>query len=193
MKKTLLLVSFVCLTAICISAQKGSPPPPPPDAAPDYTPESWKEYSYPQDNLRFRFPDEPKITESAKDGRTYERHSFMTFTLSVSDAGIDVGNDKEQQRKYLILIALSLDENFKASGAKLLKSEDISVDGNPAKLFIFESKDGIISRAKVFVVKDKVYSAEADVKKGERRGLNSENDFEKPAMAFLDSIHMISK
>ena len=178
---------------MCVSAQKGNPPPPPPDVAPDYTPETWKEYSYPQDNLRFRFPDEPQITESAKDGRTYVRQSFMTFTLSVSEAGIDVGHDKEQQQRYLILISMTLEKNFESSGAKLLKSEDITLDGDPAKLFVFESKDGILSRAKVFVVKDKVYSAEVDVKKGERHGVNSGNDFEKPAMAFLDSIHLISK
>ena len=190
MKKALLLLAFVYLSAICVSAQQGDPPP----AVPDYNPDAWKEYSYTQDNIRFRFPVEPTVTESSKDkGRTYERKSFMDFSISVSDAGVDVGKDRDKQQKYLVLISLSLDKTFESSGAKLLKSEDTTIDGNPAKFFVFESKDGILTRAKIFVLKDKVYSAEANVRKGERHGVNWENDFEKPAMAFLDSIHLISK
>jgi len=190
MRKTLLLIIFVGLSATCVSAQQGDPPP----AAPDYSPDSWKEYSFAQDNIRFRFPAEPKVTESSKDhGRNYESKSFMDFSLDISDAGVDVGKDREKQQKYLILIALSLDKTFESSGAKLLKSKDTTIDGNPAKFFVFESKDGILTRAKIFVLKDKVYSAEANVKKGEQHGVNWENDFEKPAMAFLDSIHVISK
>lgn len=191
MRKTLLLAIFICLSAIYVSAQQDGPPPPP---APDYSPDAWKEYSFAQDNIRFRFPVEPKVTESSKDhGRNYERKSFMEFSLDVSDAGIDVGKDKEKQKKYLILISLTLDKSFESSGAKLLKSEDTTVDGNPAKFFVFESKDGFLTRAKIFAIKDRVYSAETTVKKGEKHGFNWENDFEKPAMAFLDSIHVISK
>lgn len=190
MRKPLLLTLFIFLSVICVAAQQGDPPPP----VPDYSPDTWKEYSFAQDNVRFRFPAEPRVTESSEDhGRMYERRSFINFSLSVSDAGIDVGKDREKQKKYLILIALTLDQTLESSGAKLIKSEDTTVDGNPAKFFVFESKDGTLTRAKMFALKDKVYSAEAIVKKGDKHGFNWENDFEKPAMAFLDSIHLISK
>lgn len=190
MKKALLPIAVVFLLTICTSAQQGNPPP----AVPDYSPDAWKEYSYKQDNIKFRLPAEPKVTESSGEnkGHSYEHGSFINFSLSVSEAGIDVGKDGEKQQKYLILISLSLNETFKSSGEKLLKSEDTTVDGHPAKFFVFESKEGTLTRAKIFVLKDKVYSAQASVKKGERHGINWENDFEKPAMAFLDSIHVIS-
>jgi hypothetical protein len=56
-----------------------------------------------------------------------------------------------------------------------------------------ESKDDTVTRAKIFILKDKVYSAQTSVKKGQHHGFNWENDFEKPAMAFLDSVRLISK
>lgn len=189
MNKALQSLVLVIVSAVCVLAQQGNPPPP----APDYSPDSWKEYSYKQDNIRFRFPAEPQVTESSEGkGREYSRKSFMEFSVTISEAGIDVGTDKSKQQKYLILISLTLNKTFESSGAKLIKSQDTTVDGQPAKLFVFETKDGFLTRAKMFVLKDKVYSAEATVKKGERHGINSENDFEKSAMAFLDSIHLIS-
>lgn len=134
MRKSLLLIILVCLSGICVSAQQGDPPP----AVPDYTPDSWKEYSFAQDSIKFRFPAEPKVTESSQNhGRRYESESFMDFSLDISDAGIDVGKDREKQQKYLILISLSLDKTFESSGAKLLKSQDTTIDGNPAKFFVF--------------------------------------------------------
>lgn len=189
MNKAFLSIVVVVLSAVSILAQQGDPPP----AVPDYSPDAWKEYTYKQDNIRFRFPAEPKVTESSEDkGRRYSRKSFIDFSVNVAGAGIDVGRDKEKQQKYLILIALSLNKTFESSGAKLIKSEDTAVDGHPAKFFVFETKEGILTRAKIFVLKDQVYFAETSVKKGERHGFNWENDFEKPAMAFLDSIHFIS-
>lgn len=192
MKKTKSLLTLVFLSAILVSAQELPPPPPP--AAPDYSPDSWKEYSFKEESVRFRFPVEPKRTElTGEKGFRFERRSFMSFSLEVSDAGIDVGTNKDSQKKYLILISMTLEESAKKDGTKILKNEDTTVDGIPAKFFVMESKDGTVTRAKVFILKDKVYSAETNVRKGERHGFNWENDFEKPAMAFLDSVRLISK
>lgn len=194
MKKTTLLLTLVFLSAILVSAQAEPPPLPPPPPAPDYSPDLWKEYTYKEDGVRFRFPAEPKITELADGkGRRYGRRSFMNFSLEISEAGIDVGNNKESQKRYLILIAMTLEKAAEADGTKIIKNEDTTVDGVPAKLFVLEGKDGFVTRGKVFVIKDKVYSAESIVKKGERHGFNWENDFEKPAMAFLDSVRLITK
>ena len=192
MNKIALLLTFVCLSASLVLAQEAPPPPPP--AAPDYSPDSWKEYSFKEENVKFRFPVEPKKTEST-DGKgfRFERRSFMDFSLEVSEAGIDVGTNQDSQKKYLILISMTLEESAKEDGTKILKNEDTTVDGHPEKFFIMETKDGYLTRAKIFVLRDKIYSAESSVKKGARHGFNWENDFEKPAMAFLDSVRLISK
>ena len=189
MKKATLFLTLVCLSAIFVSAQDGPPP-----AAPDYSPEAWKEYSFKEENVRFRFPVEPKKTElTGGKGFRFERRSFMNFSLEVSDAGIDVSTNKDSQKKYLILISMILEESASGDGTKILKNEDTTVDTIPAKFFVMESKDGTVTRAKIFILKDKVYSAQTSVKKGQHHGFNWENDFEKPAMAFLDSVRLISK
>jgi len=189
MKRSLLLMVFVCISAIAAAAQEDSPP-----APPEYEPQSWKEYSYKEDNVRFRFPAEPQVTNNqAKKERSYKRNSFMSFELTVSDAGIDVGKDSRKQRMFLTLVSMSLDEVIKNSGGKLIKREEVTVDGSPAIFIHHESTDGLVTRAVLFALKDKLYAAQVEVKKGRGHGIIWENDLEKPAMAFLDSIHLISK
>jgi hypothetical protein len=189
MKKALLFASFIFLLAMSVAAQKPAAAP----DAPELKPDQWKEYSYAEDNVRFRLPAEPDITKTSKDNtHKYARESAVTFDLTVSDAGIDVGKDRTVQQKYLILISMSLDQEIKSSGAKLIKREDTKVDGNPALFVQYESKDGIVTRAKIFALKDRVYMATTEVEKSEQQGANSENDLERSALAFLDSIHLIS-
>jgi hypothetical protein len=189
MKKALLFIAFGFLYVLSATAQKPVPPPP---AVPDYFPDAWKEYSYPNDNIRFRFPDEPKITKTAS-YTSYERESFIKFHLTISPSGVNiVGTDKARQQTLLTVFSMVFESGAESSGTKIIKQEDTTIDGYPAKFLQFETKDGILTRAKIFVIKDKVYAAETDVKTGERHGVNWENDFEKPVMAFLDSLHLIS-
>src|SRR3954453_4561931 len=148
MKTTLLLASFVCLF-VCLASISAAAQKPAPPAAVDSTPDQWKEYSYSEDNVGFRLPAAPEITKVAKDNRhRYEYKSAVNFELTVSDAGIDVGKDRGIQQRYLFLMSLSLDEELKTSGDKLIKREDTKVDGNPALFIQIESKDGLVTRSK---------------------------------------------
>src|SRR5687767_1781441 len=89
------LIALLILAAFgSVFTQQGPPPPP----APDYNPKSWKEYSFAEDNVRFRFPVRPKRVEttsgSAKHPASeYIRESFMYFGLSITKfpAGWDKG------------------------------------------------------------------------------------------------------
>ena len=178
------------LSVISVSAQQGDPP----SAVPDYSPNSWSEYSYPVDNIKFRFPVKPVIEESSLeaggkklDTRLYKRGSFIKFSLAVTDQGTRKmeENIKKSDDFLDILVEASVGTN------KLVKKEHKSVDGVPGMFFVFETASGVLVRSKLFVLGTKIYVAGTEVKKGERHGFNWENDFEVPAMAFLDSIHII--
>ena len=186
MKRKLLLIALVCLPAVCAAAQQPTPTTP----AADET-QTWKEYSYKEDNIRFRLSEEPEVTTNkAKNERSYR---LGAYELTVSPAGVDVGKDRQGQRRYLTLLSMSFDQIIESSSSKLIKREEVSLDGMPAMFIQYESKDGRVTRAKMFVIGDKVYAAQAESQKSEKNGTNTEKDFEKTALAFLDSIHLISK
>ena len=194
MKKLLLFAAFLSLFAIPVLAQL-----PPPPLAPDYNPKGWKEYSFENDNVRFIFPAEPKVTETTtgtddtkKLTRTYERASFLSLGLTVTE--FLSGQDMEAKSKEMDLIQKMHDagiERLKDRDPKIIKDSDITVDGHPGRFFQVETNDGFVTRVKFFLVKNRAYFAFVGVKKGERHGINDENDFEIPAMAFLDSVRMI--
>ena len=75
---------------------------------------------------------------------------------------------------------------------KILEQKDVSVDGYPARFVKVETNNGLLMRVKFFGVGKRLYIGQAIVKKGDRHGINWENDFEIPAMAFLDSLHLIA-
>ncbi len=189
MKKYLLLICLA-LFAFQVAAQ---PQPPPP--VPDYSPDRWKEYSYEQDNVKFRFPAEPKIAveNSESSGvkftiRKYIRHSFMAMELWVMEYPAEIPPGKETL-EFLRSVAV---DSVKHMSPKIIKESDITVDGNAGKFIHMETSDGVVTRYKFFFVKNRIYYYFAAVRKGEKHGFNYENDFEKVAMGFLDSIKLIS-
>jgi hypothetical protein len=54
----------------------------------------------------------------------------------------------------------------------LLKRQQCNIDGHPGMFFSYETPDGKLIRAKMFVIKNKIYSAGTKVKKGEQIGIN---------------------
>lgn len=163
--------------------------------APDYDPKAWKEYSFADDNIRFRFPVQPKRVESTTGAEkypsgSYTRESFMYFDLTVTTfpPGFGAG---VSEKAMLDGGVDGLLNGIKAREPKILKQEDVSVDGYAGRFVKVETKDGFVLRLKFFFAEGKLYIAQAISKKGDRHGVNWENDFEIPAMAFLDSLHLI--
>lgn len=189
-----IVVFFLLLAGLTISAQNDAPPPPPPPAlAPDYNPTLWREYSFTDDNIRFRFPVEPKVKESVAGTEklithTYSRNVFMLFELTVVLYPAD--KDMESDKNMLERVVQGALDKANGRDDKVITQEDILVDGHPAKFLKVESNNGMVMRMKCFLVKNRMYVALAISKKGDRHGVNWENDFEVPAMAFLDSLHV---
>jgi hypothetical protein len=84
-----------------------------------------------------------------------------------------------------------LDE-IKRYNPRVVKQADVTVGGHQGRFMQVESDSGTVARIKFFFVKNRLYYGYAEVKKGERHGLNFENDFEKVAMGFLDSLGLVS-
>jgi len=195
MKKLILFAAFFVLFAVPVLAQKPNTPPLTLDVIPDYEPEGWKEYSFPADNVHFKFPVEPTVAADPSPGvvshRVYSHTSFMDFQLLVINAASlnfedDAPTRLNEARDGALKDLAELD-------SKTVKEQDVTVDGHPGRFVRAETTDGILLRIKVFLYKTRMYVALATVKKGQRHGTNWENDFEIPAMGFFDSIHLINK
>ena len=191
---TALLVAFCGATSSF--AQTTPAPPPPP--IPDYSPESWKEFTFENDNVKIRYPKQPTLTTVDKDSsgvaiRNYVHASFIRLVLSVNEYPSTVNLEAVLPTKDLFL---KLREGMLANIARfdphIIKEYDTSVSGYPAKFMHVEGSNGDVVRTKFFVVKNRFYILMTSVKKGSKHGSNSENDFEKVAMAFLDSVQLTS-
>jgi len=166
----------------------------PPGAAPDYDPRGWKEYSFPDDNVRFRSPAEPERVEEAvtpdkRSSRVYTRESFMIFQLRV---GTWAPNHNLESTAVVSSARDGALNAVKELEPKVIKEQEINVDGHPGRFIWVELNNGFVVRAKIFAVRSRVYIAAVMVEKGKRHGINWENDFEVPAMSFLDSLHLIN-
>ena len=195
MKIVIPIAAFIFSLAgfVSVSAQQSAPPPPPAPAN-EYSPKVWKEYVFADDNVRFRFPIEPIKAETVSGMAKYPAHAFtnrkgmfIMLQLSVvtfpNDANLETGEVLKGAEQSGL-------DRIKDLAPKIIKDEEITVDGHGGKFLLIETNDGQVLRLKFFTVKNRLYNAVAIVEKGKRHGFNWENDFEVPAMAFLDSIHV---
>jgi hypothetical protein len=189
---TIFAAIVVFLGAISASAQ---PPPPPP--ALDYFPQKWKEYPYEADNMRVRFPAEPKLTTKTQaisfgteTSRVYSHRSFIELNLSVYEYAPAV--DFEKTPDILRRIREAGLAKIGDFSPQIIKEADIIIDGYAGKFIHLEANNGEVLRCKFFVTKNRMYFMYASVKKGAKHGVNYENDFEKVAMGFLDSLRLIT-
>lgn len=187
-----LALLLLLLGASSASAQVEPPPP----MSPDYFPEHWKEYVYEKDGVKFRFPAEPKVTSEKDASGTitthgYRRQSFIDLYLAVNEFPAGSVFETIPPEQYLRETRDSILTGFKDLSVKVIREADTTVDGHPAKFMHIETSNGGVLRLKFFPVKNRLYFMSAEVRKGAKHGLNYENDFEKLAMAFLDSVSLV--
>ena len=190
MKKQFFFASVLLLLSSVFVRAQADPPP----AAPDYDPSGWKEYIFADDNVRFRLPAEPEreqepVSADKHSSRVYTHQSFMIFQLRVGSW------PAENTLESAAVISGARDgalNAVKELGPKVIKELEINVDGHAGRFVAVELSNGLLVRMKIFGVKNRLYVAAVMVEKGQRHGVNWENDFERSAMAFLDSIHLVS-
>ncbi|HEX6188031.1 MAG TPA: hypothetical protein VFZ40_08115 [Pyrinomonadaceae bacterium] len=187
---------FAAIVAVLVApSNPGQAPPPPP--ALDYFPQKWKEFTYESDNMRVRFPAAPKLTTKiqplsfgTETSRVYSHRSFIELNLSVYEYAPAVDFEKTPD-----ILQRIREEGLARNGKfspQIIKEADIMIDGYAGKFIHLEASNGEVLRCKYFVTKNRMYFMYASVKKGSKHGTNYENDFEKVAMAFLDSLRLIT-
>ena len=122
--------------------------------------------------------------------RTGTKNNCRDLTKSCAHCAAE--RDVEAEKTYLQSFVNGGLARLKNLEPKVLVEQDLSLDGHAGKFMKVETSDGMVVRSKYFAVKNRLYIAYAISKKGDRHGFNWENDFEIPAMAFLDSIRLAS-
>jgi hypothetical protein len=122
---------------------------------------------------------------------TFSHKSFIYYDLTIATfpESLDKVGDPKRLLDGGVNGMLSRIQN---SEPKILAQQEVTVDGYPARFLKVETKDGLLIRVKFFTVSNRLYIALAICEKGKRHGVNWENDFEIPTMAFLDSVHLIT-
>src|SRR5687768_499506 len=128
---SLTVISLFILTAFAPVFAQQAPPPPPPPAA-DYFPKDWKEYSFTEDNIRFRFPVQPTRADSTPStgkypSSTYSRKSFMLFSLIVMSNPESLDEVSDKKAGFDRAVSRLLDR-LKDREPKIIIQDDVSVD-----------------------------------------------------------------
>lgn len=188
---------FALLVLILGAASAPAQNEPPPPMPPDYFPEHWKEYVYEKDGVKFRFPAEPEVI-SEKDAsgtittHAYRRRSLMELFIAVNEFPPGSVFETIPPEQHLRETRDSVLNGLKNLNPKVIREANTAVGGHPAKFIHIETSNGGVLRFKFFTVKNRQYFMSAEVRKGVKYGVNYENDFEKVAMAFLDSVGLVS-
>jgi hypothetical protein len=194
MKTTRLSLVALLLFAFAHAALSQAPAPKP---VPEQDPKNWKEFTYTADNVKFRLPAEPKLTDATRPNDKVTEHnymleSFVVFTVSVLTAPGDFASVGKPADILQGIYEANLAGVKDKKPVVLADNKEVTVDGSPARFYVIETSDNVVTRIKTFIVKNRVYIGVAAVDKGQRPGVNAENNYEVPAMAFLDSVRPIA-
>jgi len=192
MKKTLLVLACALVFSSPVLAQID-----PPKAVDDYFPDKWQTYEFKDDKFTIRLPGKPKETPGtrANGGVTIKENSIeyrgvVRFFIISAEYSFDF----EKQGK-----AQDALEGAKQNGLlqikdlepRIIKEENFTLEGHPAKFLHVETNTGEVLRTKIIIVNTHAYIVIAESGKTAKGVMGSENDYEKIAVAFLDSFHLI--
>ena len=184
-----LLLSAFHVTA-CTVVQAQEPPPPP---AKDYFPNTWDEFSSASGKFRIRFPKEPRETTSTQgDMQVHymEYKGLIHYRVSYVDYGVAI--DEPQKVKAII-------GGLKEAALKPLLNKDprvvaereVSVDGHPGIFLHVEFQGKEVVRMQWVIAGSRLYAISASSRKGSPNEMEGKDDFEKVAMGFINSFHLV--
>ncbi len=149
MKKFLVIIAFLVLSAVILSACGQSTA-------------DWREYTNEEGKFSVLLPGEPKEETSSieTDTGTIQIHLFgvpigdTDYIVAYTDYPAELINTKGAQG----ILDSARDGAVENTKGKLLSDETIDLNGNPGKLLVVESPDGKgIAQAKIFLVGTRLY------------------------------------
>jgi hypothetical protein len=187
----LLLVSaFYALTPAVTKAQA---PPPPPAPANDYFPKTWNEYSSKTGKFRIRFPKQPQ--ESVSMQGDFEVSSLRYKGLidySASSVDYKTPIDDPQKVKALLQgVKTGALDSLKDRGLTVIAEREVTVDGHSGIFVHIEIQGKEVLRVEWVVSGSRLYTVITSSRKGSPVELEGQDDFEKVAMGFINSFHVV--
>jgi hypothetical protein len=188
--KFLTIVALVLVSANSIYVHAQDPPPPPPPAR-DYFPNTWDEYSF-AGQFRIKFPQKPSESTSAQEDfqvHSFEYKGLIVYRVSYVDYGVSIDDPKKVKEMLQSVRSAAL--NSVRDKARIIAERDINVDGYPGVFLHVEIEGNEVIRMQWVYAGPRLYTISTTSRKGSPRELEGKDDFEKIAMGFIDSFHVL--
>jgi len=190
------LLLFLLAAAYCsapftsVRAQDPLPPPPP---AKDYFPNTWDEYSFPAGQFKIRFPKKP--VESVASQGTLEVHSveyrgLLKYRVSYADYKVPI-DDPQKVKEMLQGLKTAALNSIQEKGVKVIADREVVVDGHSGTFVHIEVQAKEVIRVQWVAAGSRLYTISAESRKGSAQELEGKDDFEKVAIGFISSFHVI--
>jgi hypothetical protein len=154
----------------------------------DYFPEKWVEYSSEPGRFRIRFPGKPKDEFSV--GVHYISYGgLLQYRVSYVDEPELAGNP-DSAKRYLREMKAASDAITTMSNERIVKEREVTVNGYPGYFTHVETAKGWV-RDLQLVVGQRVYTIVVEGRKARPNDPEGKDDFEKLAMAFINSFKLI--
>ena len=183
------LLMFACsLTAVAQTSSQDEPPPP----SNEYFPKTWVEYKPQGGKFKIKFPQTPRESSETQQGSAgaatvyiAEHKGLLLYVATYADATAAGATDAKE---FLRGISQSWLEANSARNLHVIKNEEISVAGSPARFLEVETSRDVV-RVRWIVVKDRVYYQFVAAPK-HQNAMMSENGYQPLALAFFDSFEL---
>jgi hypothetical protein len=194
---TLLLLSALGFPAPghAQTAQTAPPPPPPPSR--EYFPKTWKSFPGKDGKFSVKFPEPP--TESSKSQETARgtvqghalefKGGIVVLSVIYTDFP-SLPTERKEQAELLERFQGNLLKSYQSVNPKVIRQEEISIEGNPGRHLHLELNGRFVVRVRVFLVGNRVYQLVVQTRKGSPRELEGSDDFEKIATGFFESFQL---
>jgi len=190
--KFLIVMLLLLASAHFIDVQAQGPPPPPPPAK-DYFPKTWDEYSFPDGKLRIRFPAKPTESTSTKERfpiHTIKYKGLIAFEASYVDYQVPI-DDPKKVKELLQAMKTAALNSIQPKSVQIVSEREVSVDGHSGIFLHLEVDAKEVIRVEWVIAGSRLYTVSASSGKGDPRELEGEDDFEKVALGFINSFHVM--
>lgn len=184
-------MSACCLTAA--AAVQAQTPQPSPQPAKDYFPDKWDEYSSQAGKFRVRFPGKPREAVNKQgelEVQTMDYKGILNHRISFVDYKTPI-DDPAKVKNLLQGIKTAALTALQDKGLRVVAEREVLVDGSHGVFVHLELRSKEVIRLEWVVAGSRLYTIVASGRKGNPNEMEGQNDFEKIAMGFLNSFHLI--
>jgi len=187
----LLLLATTHLIAFA-SGQMQDPPPPPPPVK-DYFPNTWEDYSFPAGQFRIRFPKKPNETVSTLgklEVHVVQYKGLIDYRVSYVDYKVVI-DDPLKVKEMLQGLKTAALNSIREKGVQVIAEREVVIDRHPGIFVHIEVQAKEVIRVQWIAAGSRLYTISTESRKGSPRELEGKDDFEKVAMGFINSFHVL--